>query len=150
MCERFFGLFTKIKYTCMAIEWKEDYALGISVIDEQHKEFISILRALSMLLSSNYNELEFQKLVEKLEAYAHFHLDFEEKYFEEFDYKDKVEHTAEHTVYRERIQEFKNTYSKENPLLSIELLAFLEDWLEHHIKISDKKYVECFLSNGLS
>ena len=133
----------------MAITWDEKYSIGIEAVDNQHKKFIVILSSLSDALSEAKEKDLIADILRELQEYAEMHLAFEEKFFDKFHYENEEEHNKEHRYYRWKIQEFIDRHKVGDQLLPIEMLHFLEDWLEEHIMKSDKKYVECFRKNGI-
>jgi hemerythrin-like metal-binding protein len=133
----------------MAIVWRDDYSVGLVTIDEQHKVFISILGRLSAALSERKLQEETVGILKELEQYAEAHLAFEERHFQEYGYEWGKSHTEEHDSYREKLKDLRNRYMRGDEFLAMEMLGFLEGWLEHHIKVSDREYVDCFRSHGM-
>ncbi len=127
--------------------WKDEYSVGLDTIDEQHKKFIAMLSRLSDALAVNRDNIT--SILDELVEYADEHLSFEEKYFAEFHYDCTDDHIKEHDFYRKKIAEFQEAFFDGRDLLLVEMLEFLERWLEHHIMISDRKYVECFREYGM-
>lgn len=133
----------------MAIYWKDEYSIGISVIDEQHKKFIVILNELSASFLKKSKNNSLRKIVDELEKYAHWHFDFEEKYFKEFHYKDAEAHEKSHTAFCLQVQKMKERLEQEDDLLEYDMFLFANDWLIVHIQEEDRKYAQCFLEHGM-
>lgn len=131
------------------IEWKDEFATGIGSIDEQHKEFVSYVNELYDAIHSDRGGDVVGKVLDELIAYTDTHFAFEEQYFKEFGFDDTASHIAEHTVYRDRLMQFKCETGQYSAQVAFELLDFLEDWCLQHLGFDDKKYVECFRSHGL-
>ncbi len=130
-------------------EWKEEYSVGVELIDTQHKMFVGILNDLYAAIMAQKEDLILDDIFDQLVKYTEFHFQTEERYFDEFHYEGSEEHKAEHArlcadiaVLREK----KEGSLKSNPF---ELLDFLEAWLIEHIMDMDKKYTTCFHEHGL-
>lgn len=83
-------------------------------------------------------------------AYVDFHFHTEEKYFKEFHYEKEKEHTEQHHIYENKIREFNEKYKEKGEKIGDEVIVFLKEWIENHIKIKDKEYTKCFNEHGLN
>ena len=77
------------------------------------------------------------------------HFETEERYFDQFGYPGADSHKKEHSDFAGKVSEFKGGFEKGKLGLSIEVMNFLSDWLQHHIKSVDKKYGPFFNAKGL-
>lgn len=129
-------------------EWKEEYSVGVEMIDEQHKVFIGIINELYTAIMEKKEKIILDDVFKQLVAYTQFHFQTEERYFDEFQYEGSEEHKAAHKKLCDQIAELetKREGIMENPF---ELMDFLEDWLVDHIMGMDKKYGPCFNEHGL-
>ena len=130
-------------------EWKEEYSVGVELIDTQHKMFVGILNDLYAAIMAQKEDLILDDIFDQLVKYTEFHFQTEERYFDEFHYEGAEEHKAEHARLCAEIaalREKKEGSLKSNPF---ELLDFLEAWLIEHIMDMDKKYTTCFHEHGL-
>lgn len=59
-------------------------------------------------------------------------------------------HIAEHKIFTNEVNKFKNDFESGKIAMTISVLSFLKDWLLNHIAEEDKKYELCFKQNGLS
>jgi hemerythrin-like metal-binding protein len=129
-------------------EWKDEYSVGVEIIDAQHKVFVGIINELHMAITEKKDPAVFEEIFKRITEYMDDHFQTEERYFDEFQYEGATEHTAVHRMLRARLVEL-NEWRKQNPKKPpFELLDFLEDWLVEHI-LMDKKYGQCFRSHGL-
>lgn len=133
----------------MRIEWKPEYNIGIAVIDEQHKIFVTTLNSLYEAILEGKEREHLAKIFNDLESYINIHFLTEEKYFQEFNYKETEEHIKEHRKFQVKIAEFKNSFENRESEISSILIDFLENWLIHHLATIDAKYIPCFKSHGL-
>ena len=131
------------------IHWDEKYSVGILSIDRQHKEIFAHLNQLLEVMKNGQADSVLPQIISDLERYAIQHFQKEEFFFQRFGYKGAAEHILEHQLFMEKIDDFKSGMKTRKLSLSIELLQFLKEWIEHHIMVSDKAYSECFRQNGL-
>ena len=67
------------------IEWDDKYSVGISIIDEEHKELIRIMICRHWTAKQHSNNIdEISKLLKELTVYALNHFSTEESYMAEF------------------------------------------------------------------
>lgn len=133
------------------IEWKEEYSLGIPVIDTQHKQFLELMDQAYEAFYKHQTKEELAVLVYNLRDYTFLHFGTEERYFELFKYEQKLkdEHLERHLQLKGRLTELINDFETKGPKIVPALCDFLEDWLVGHLNIVDKKYVKTFKEHGL-
>lgn len=129
--------------------WKEEYSVGVKLIDEQHKRFFSIINRLDDVIRLGGKREDTVRILTDLVSYANYHFAVEEKYFQEFKYKRAKVHTAMHNGFRAKVEDFVNRLEEEDPSLVPGMATFSRDWLISHILKEDKKYSETFLAHGL-
>jgi hemerythrin len=129
--------------------WKDEYSVGVAMIDAQHQMFIGIINELYSAIMSKKEKDVLDDIFKQLVAYTQFHFQTEERYFDEFDYDGTEEHKAAHKKLVDQVVELQNQESDimQDPF---KLLDFLEDWLIDHIMGMDKLYGPCFNEHGLN
>lgn len=138
------------------ITWDEKIALGITEIDNQHKQLVEIINTLFDAMKGAKGLEVIGDLLNQLGDYAVYHFSTEEKYFESFGYTESDHHKDEHKYLLGQVKDFKMTYDegkikrfgKESPI-TVEVWDLLKEWLINHIQVSDKKYVTLFRERGL-
>lgn len=125
--------------------WKEEYKVGNSLIDAQHKELFKKIESLfSIAITSDVEESkkECLEMVDFLVSYTVFHFESEEAYQKEIGYVGYIEHEKLHEQFRNTIimykEKIENDFTKE--LLS-KFLGTLMTWLMMHVCVCDKKIV---------
>ena len=83
-------------------------------------------------------------------TYASSHSKTEKKYFDQFGYPGNNQHKKEHASFTKEIADFKINFDTGKIRLSIEIMDFLSNWLQKHIKGIDEKYVPFFTNIGLN
>jgi len=84
--------------------------------------------------------------------YAFFHLSTEEKYFNQFAYSAMAEHMKQHSMFREKSDEYMARIKKTDvdlEKLALEITDFAKNWLSKHIMMADKLYAPLFKKHGL-
>lgn len=133
----------------MHFPWKEEYEMGINVIDEQHKYFVGLINELYDSILNRQTHEKLGEILSKLIDYAALHFDTEEKYFDKFHYEGSDEHKAKHKELKEKVLDFRERFNEDKIELSFDLIDFLEDWLGEHLRDMDFKYRDCFKQSGL-
>lgn len=131
------------------IEWSDDLALGIAVIDEQHHHFVDLINEFYDALAAQKEHAVLGYYLATLSQYAEEHFATEEKYFQEFQYPQAAEHIEAHRDLSNRLNKLIADFDKGGQKVAAALLDFLTDWLENHLAKEDKKYVQCFHQHGL-
>ena len=127
------------------IQWSDDLATGIGVIDSQHKRIIHYINQLEDAQSLNEPELVSEVLI-NLTDYTLSHFAFEESLMEDAGYVAAAIHAKTHDSFRDKI----NTYSlrhKAGEDVSKELSKLLNVWLIEHIANDDSSYTPSVLKN---
>lgn len=122
--------------------WKNEFEIGIKIIDDQHKELFRIANSAYELLNDEYVVDKFNKimdLIEKLRDYCEYHFQCEEKYQLQIGYKKYFSHKVEHDDFIKRFKNIENEQIDKNQEKFIEdLLVFFVEWITNHILQKDK------------
>ncbi len=127
------------------IYWKEDYKIGVEIIDEQHKKLFQIAADIYDLLKNDlyidkYNRVV--ALLSELRDYTIFHFQTEEAYQQEIGYKKFLSHKVEHDDFVTKINNVDlNSIDENQDLYILELLEFVVKWIGEHILEKDKAIV---------
>lgn len=123
------------------ITWDDSLTTGIMLIDAQHKTLVNKANKLSHCIQDNNSCSDLSILLDELLEYTFYHFETEEEYFDKYNYLDKENHLKEHNDFRDYIKSFLFIKDKANILEALTLLSYLRDWITHHIKEVDMKYV---------
>ena len=130
------------------LEWKDEYSVGVELIDAQHKMFVGIINELYEAIVAKKDKEALDNIFKQLVAYTQFHFQTEERYFDEFKYEGAEEHKTAHKALIDQVAELQQqkTDIMDDPF---KLMDFLEDWLIDHIMGMDKLFGPCFNEHGL-
>ena len=88
-------------------------------------------------------------IISRMVDYIDYHFGSEETYMTRFHFPGLVSHRNEHRVFIRKAFELRKQHVQDKEDLSLDVLAFLMDWLRKHITETDAAYRHCFLENGL-
>ncbi len=131
------------------IKWGDKYYFGISIIDKEHKKFIDIINKAFVAKEHNDNPEEVKELLKGMTNYALTHFTTEETYMIKFNYPGYKYHKEEHHDFTMTTIANLRKIIKGDYQITNEKLEYLKRWLVNHIQGTDKKYVDCFIKNGL-
>ncbi len=131
------------------IEWDDKYSVNVSLIDEEHKKFIDIINKVLVAKEHRNNRKEILGILIKIYEYAQKHFKTEETYMEKFGYSDYLFHKEEHQEFSLTILSYRIKLMNSNYQIANDIFIFLQRWLVNHIQGTDKKYIDCFIKNGL-
>jgi hemerythrin-like metal-binding protein len=121
-------------------EWKPQFSVGIGSIDGQHQNLFAIARELYAAMSAGQGKLAVGRVLDRLVQYTAIHFAHEERLMQQFQYPSFAKHQEEHRMLTRQVLAFQADYEAGRVAMSIQLLNFLKDWLEHHIQTEDSAY----------
>ena len=122
------------------IAWDEKYSVNIEVIDEQHKKIIDVLGRLFDEMGKKKTPEVLEKILGQMVRYAEEHFAAEEIFMKQYAFPGYEEHRKEHEAFRAKVAAFQKDFLAGKESLSVNVIRFLSDWLDHHIMEVDKKY----------
>ncbi|MEH6824533.1 MAG: bacteriohemerythrin [Motiliproteus sp.] len=124
--------------------------LGIKALDEQHSRFIGYINDTWDALDQGKPQDEFLYILNRLLDYAMEHLSAEEALMQEHDYPDYAAHKALHNETAADLFEFDLRLLAGDPEESRAFLQFLTDWLNNHIRVTDRALAAFLKHKGVS
>jgi hemerythrin len=131
------------------IQWDESFSVNVTEIDKQHQRLVEMINELYDAMRQGKGKVVIGKTINGLVDYADLHFKTEEKYFDLFAYSDALAHKREHADFVKKVTEFRSGLESGKLSLSLDVMNFLSDWLQNHIKVVDKKYAPFFNEKGL-
>jgi hemerythrin len=125
------------------VVWGENYATGIELIDNQHKELFSLTNELFHACLDGDEVLKdiFKETMGRMVAYVRFHFGAELELLLRVKYPDYHEHKKQHDTMVREILEAVKSYTEGRKFVPNLFVRTLRDWILSHIAISDKHYV---------
>ena len=133
----------------MGIQWRDSLAIGVEVIDNQHKELLLHFDRLLNACQEGKGIEELKSLMTFLEEYVHTHFKDEEAIQRLHRYPGYEAHRAEHLFFIEQINKLKAETQKEGVSTHhvVETNNMLLKWLLNHISKVDMELGK-FLKSG--
>lgn len=123
-------------------QWKDQYSVGIDIIDEQHKKLFEIGNRAYELLKDEFCVDHYDGVVDiinELRDYTKFHFKTEEEYMLKINYSRYFTQKVAHDDFIQKIYEIDFEQIDEDPKTYAEdLLTFVYEWISYHILQQDK------------
>jgi hemerythrin len=134
----------------MNIGWSDDLSLGVTEIDNQHKELFSRFGKLAQACSEGKGKEEVLRLLLFLQDYVKEHFAAEERLQMRHDYPEYTAHRAEHTKFMADVAKLEAEFRTEGATLSLVILTnrTLTSWLIQHIKKTDMQFANYLRQTG--
>ena len=131
------------------VAWDDKYSVGVSELDNQHKQLILILNDLYDAMQSQKANDVIGTIITKLVNYTKTHFTTEERYMTQYAYPDLAAQKKEHEIFTKKVMDFKEAFDSGRTSLSVSVTSFVKDWLVSHISGSDRKYGPFLNSKGV-
>lgn len=122
------------------LQWKEEYSVGVALLDDQHKGLIELINR----LNSTPEDTDVAVWVfEELESYTKEHFSAEERLMRKADYSHFKQHRREHRNFEQWLSAVRQSYGMgqlQPDELGGVVSEFLKNWLVEHILSSDMAY----------
>ena len=124
------------------IAWSENYATGIELIDNQHRELVNLTNALyrACLTGKDAADAAFKDAMSRMVEYVRFHFAFEQKVLASVKYPDYSKHKKQHETLIRNILQAVKKYEKGVKYIPNNFVRTLRDWVFGHIAVFDKTY----------
>jgi len=131
------------------VTWDASYSVKVSRCDEDHKKLFSLINGLHDAISTGKGPGVSKQIVEELIDYTKYHFHAEERLMEKAKYPDLPLHRLDHQEFVKQVRQFKQDLAEGNASQSLSILAFLNEWLTRHIKLTDQRYSAHLNANGI-
>ena len=122
----------------MDTEWHDEYEIGHSEIDRDHRGLIGVLG----ILSKGYCDSDLvDTQIKTLELYVTVHFAREERLMRQGGYPGVGQHAALHQQFRANVKRMRAQWTAgDTPELQAEIAAELSRWLIDHIQGADRAF----------
>ena len=128
--------------------WKEEFSVGVALMDDDHRQLLEIVGRLYQALSSGAERQVPLRICDELIEHTLVHFEHEEHWFDNLQYPRASEHRRMHDKLKQRIVEYRAQLGAEPPP-ALEQLELFTDWLAHHISGEDRSYGAWLNSQGI-
>lgn len=134
--------------------WKENYRLGVDLIDSQHQQLFervsSFMQALRAPVPWTEKLDEIKNTLSFMQEYVVTHFRDEEAYQAEIGYPDHQRHRVIHAQFTREVTEFAQKFAQDenDEKLVQQFAGKLLAWLINHVASCDRKIAEYVQSRG--
>ena len=123
------------------ISWSDDFAIGIDIIDEQHKRLFDYFDEIERCIKNNDNS-NIQEICSGLIDYAISHNTFEETLMKQAGYPMLEAHHEVHELFKKRAYGYLEKINSgcEPMKIARDIRTDIGLWLINHIKREDRHY----------
>ncbi len=131
-------------------KWIDDYSVGVSSIDNQHKKLFGIMNKLHDGMKEGIGEKAIGAIIKELLDYTVYHFSEEEKKMESINYAGLPTQLRAHKAFISKIEEYKQEADKGNAIfVCTKVSRTAVDWLKEHILKIDKKYEKAMAEGNI-
>ncbi len=131
------------------VQWKDEYSVGIEVIDNDHKRLLNLINQLETAAHYQTDATFEKEALDALVDYTKTHFTREEGLMEQYDYPQFEVHKKEHETMIAAVNEYLAAYERDRQGTIESMINFLRDWLIKHINGSDQGYSQHLLDRGV-
>jgi len=128
----------------MALEWTQNLAVGVELIDQQHKTWFEKANQLFEAGKQGKSKDYIVKMFDFLDEYTKNHFNDEERYMLSIKYPEYNVQKQLHTEFIKRLSDLRKEYEASGANIGVIINAnqMILDWLVKHISMQDKKIGE--------
>lgn len=132
-----------------AFEWSDKYSVNIAEIDRQHKKLIGLVGTLRAAMREGKGKQALSTVLKDLVDYTKTHFGAEERLMRDHGYPEYADHKDKHDKMTQKVLEVQKQYHEGKLTISLEVMTFLENWVDKHILGTDMKYAPFLNSKGV-
>jgi hemerythrin len=128
------------------VSWSSQYASGVKIVDEQHKELLNLTNDLfNHCVGDPEKEKEyFKSVIHSAVDYVKNHFATEERMMISTKFSGYDHHKREHDKFVLTIVDTIKEFNETRRLSLFKFTKFLKNWVLTHIAVEDKKYFDYF------
>lgn len=125
------------------LKWNDNLAMGIELIDNQHKAIIVKANEIFQM-DEKTDKKDLKEIINYLMSYTNSHFLEEESLMIETDYDKFIEHRQQHNLFVERVYKIYLRINNDeiDRILFDDLKEIMADWLGEHLSNDDRDFAE--------
>lgn len=131
------------------LTWSQVLSVGVPLFDEQHQRLVRMLNDLHTAMMDGRGKEILGQTLDGLVDYTSTHFTDEERLMAQHGYPELEQHREEHRKLVAQVLELREQHRAGRAALTIEVMAFLKDWLVQHIQGTDRRYGAHFRERGV-
>ncbi len=134
------------------IDWSDQYAVGIELIDHDHQKLVGLLNQVVSAANFHMGESYTRSIIAELIEYTRYHFEREENLMQENSYPGFDAHRKQHQAMIEQVEQFSRRIEQSPNCeddVCMEVYHYLKSWLINHITHTDKELGQYLQSQGV-
>lgn len=132
------------------MEWNPKLSVGVKQFDDEHKRLVSMVNDLFDAVSAGRGKDVLGPILDGLLSYTKTHFANEERFMSQHKFPNFAAHKAEHDALTKQVLDVEKKFKAgSSSVLSLEVMAFLKNWLLKHIMGTDKGYTTFLNEHGV-
>jgi len=136
------------------IPWEERFAVGIPIIDHQHRQLLELANRLfdTCRQGKDFAPEGFRSAASAAVDYVKVHFSTEEQIMDRVSFPEAADHKAKHREFVGRVLLEVRSFEEGKPFAPNRFVLFLKEWILSHIALVDKRlasYVLDLAKKGL-
>ena len=119
--------------------WSKQLSVGFSRIDTDHQKLFDLINKLSEAMGAGKGRAVLKDIFGALTQYTITHFAMEEGLMQQHRYDHYAEHRQQHVALVLKLKDLQKRLAQPDPLLTVELMEFLSNWLRDHIGKYDSR-----------
>ena len=132
------------------LAWNDTYSVKVRQFDEQHKKLIVMINQLHDAMRVGKGADAVGEVLKSLIDYTSTHFAAEERLMKMHSYPEYELHKKEHNLLVMEVLDIQKSMKEGTKPLSMNMMAFLKEWLVKHIQGDDRKYGSYLNSKGVA
>ncbi len=128
------------------MEWKDEYAVGIAEIDDQHKGVVDLFTVIDAAIESRESWSDVFFKLEQLREHVRFHFSVEESLMRVHGYSKQAEHVDLHKHFLDKLDQLQMTTLSRH--VTMNAINYLSNWYSEHLKTRDQELIHYLVDNG--
>lgn len=124
----------------MYVTWDNSFSNGIEKFDIQHKGLFKLINDLHDGIREKRNREALGSALGALMEYTKIHFSDEEQAMQQAKYPGLEDHKRQHIAFIAQVNDINDRYRIGDPVMTMELVALLVNWLKNHIQTVDRAY----------
>jgi methyl-accepting chemotaxis protein len=125
-----------------SVRWTPDISVQVPVFDEHHKRLFATINKLYNAMKAGASREALKEVFDELIDYTNYHFGSEEKALDQVGSSLCAVQRSEHQELIGTAMELRRDLEEGKPMVAVEVMEFLRDWVTGHIKGCDKLYAE--------
>ncbi len=124
------------------LEWKDEYSVGVVLLDTEHKKLIDILNKAINGLQNGAGSKELSMFIDEMSRYTIGHFRNEEIFMKRHNYEEYPLYLDGYIDFFEKILEYQSKEIINDSKDIDEVIEYINEWLMKHIQNVDKQHMD--------